>query len=857
MMTDPMERRVLRAPKAGFPRVIAVFSYRYDAHLVPALIENISPFVHGYVAWDDRGGQPALTSEPERRNRLNATAVAMGADWILAVDPDERFETGLADRIGDLTRDKEARVLWTFQVRELFTPGAWRSDGIWGGKVQMRLYPAHAVQGALDRPLHGQWVVPDKRYRTRATGLNLYHLRHISAERGRLRRDTYAAADPDRLYTAVGYDYLADPRGAVFRDIPAGRGYLPAHADDGGLWGPPDVGLIGSVSPDPAGCRLTLIARSLRQRGGDAAAHMAGDIAALDPADSDMVLVAAGLALNAGRRADALRMVEPLAHLPSPPLMALAIAGQAQARLGRTAAAGAHFAALKAAAPDSAWAAQRHAALLPDGLPFDSPQALWRRWCKGDAQLHEGRGNGSDAVAVVIIGFRAQKGLEAAVASVRDQSPEAEIVVVNSAGGNVRHQLRRHLDRIRLIAVEEPLRVGAARNIGIDASSAPWIAFLAGDCQALPGWVAGRLARHKAGAVSVSTPVVPSRPGSMTGALVQGLRFRGRDPSLTAEEAQHFGRSYARDVFLQAGYFSPGLRLGEDDELNARLGRVAEPVWAPEILTRHADPATPFGMVLDAWNRARRSADHLHAGQDDRKPNRKPALTRRMVFLTDRAQGISFEAQGFGPLRRRMAALFVRLFLTATALGLRKAGRRLDAADRAARAAEKDRDSKPDQALIAAREAVRLAPQNWRHHLLLGRILAVRDAVPEALDALMRAHAIAPVRADPVASATTLLLREGRPAEALVVAEMAVILTPSEPGILMAAARVALAAGEAALALAFGQAALTADPSLPEAHVFLAGLHDAAGDARMAARRRGMLAEITRRERGKQALAAE
>ncbi|OWK19097.1 hypothetical protein AJ88_48455 [Mesorhizobium amorphae CCBAU 01583] len=38
-------------------RVIAVFSYRFDAHLVSDLIANLDPIVDGWIAYDDRKGR--------------------------------------------------------------------------------------------------------------------------------------------------------------------------------------------------------------------------------------------------------------------------------------------------------------------------------------------------------------------------------------------------------------------------------------------------------------------------------------------------------------------------------------------------------------------------------------------------------------------------------------------------------------------------------------------------------------------------------------------------------------------------------------------------------------------------------
>jgi len=58
----------------------------------------------------------------------------------------------------------------------------------------------------------------------------------IAPERRRARSALYSALDPLREHQSIGYDYLADDDGAVFEDIPAGRGYLPAHVEDNGLW---------------------------------------------------------------------------------------------------------------------------------------------------------------------------------------------------------------------------------------------------------------------------------------------------------------------------------------------------------------------------------------------------------------------------------------------------------------------------------------------------------------------------------------------------------------------------------------------------------------------------------------------
>src|SRR5262245_55996516 len=92
-------RRLLRRA----PRVVAIFSFRYDAHLVPDLSENLRPIVDGYVADDDRGASEAYTDERVRKAMLREAAREMGAKWILCMDPDERLEMAASERIKELT----------------------------------------------------------------------------------------------------------------------------------------------------------------------------------------------------------------------------------------------------------------------------------------------------------------------------------------------------------------------------------------------------------------------------------------------------------------------------------------------------------------------------------------------------------------------------------------------------------------------------------------------------------------------------------------------------------------------------------------------------------------------------------
>lgn len=219
------------------PRIIAVFSFRYDHHLVPDLLANIDPMVDGWVSFDDRGATASFTEESRRRLMLISRAREIGADWVLAMDPDERLEAGAAERIRALTEEKR-RVAYGFRLRELYTPDQYRIDGIWGTKVQARLFPLLEGQVFSDAPLHAPWYPVEGGYELRQVDINLYHLKMICAERRAARAALYRRLDPENKCQKIGYDYLADDTGMVLEPIPPGREYFPSHKDDGGLWMP-------------------------------------------------------------------------------------------------------------------------------------------------------------------------------------------------------------------------------------------------------------------------------------------------------------------------------------------------------------------------------------------------------------------------------------------------------------------------------------------------------------------------------------------------------------------------------------------------------------------------------------------
>lgn len=221
-------------PATRPPTLLVVYSFRYDAHLVPGLIANTSPVTDGWIAYDDRAARDVFSNEPSRRTALLDRARAEGATWVLAMDPDERIEAGLAARLPELLAAPGPRA-YSLAFRELYGAHSYRVDGVWGRKRRICLFTLDGL-APYDMDLHSPWLPQGSPHKIVDLDINIYHLKMMTRARREARRDLYNSLDPDRRFQKIGYDYLADETGATFETIPAGRGYSPRHVEDDGLW---------------------------------------------------------------------------------------------------------------------------------------------------------------------------------------------------------------------------------------------------------------------------------------------------------------------------------------------------------------------------------------------------------------------------------------------------------------------------------------------------------------------------------------------------------------------------------------------------------------------------------------------
>src|ERR1700733_6159508 len=96
-------------------------------------------------------------------------------------------------------------------------------------------------------------------------------------------------------------------------------------------------------------------------------------------------------------------------------------------------------------------------------------------------------------LCVVVLSYDNHDTVLSAVNSLLEQDEPIEVVVSHSGGGPTRGPLAPECPQVRVVASERRRSCSEARNAGIQATRAPYVAFLEADCLAEPGWIAGRL----------------------------------------------------------------------------------------------------------------------------------------------------------------------------------------------------------------------------------------------------------------------------------------------------------------------------------------------------------------------------
>ncbi len=250
----------------------------------------------------------------------------------------------------------------------------------------------------------------------------------------------------------------------------------------------------------------------------------------------------------------------------------------------------------------------------------------------------------SSALACAVLSYQDEPYLVQAVRSVLQQDVEVEVVVINSGGGDPSARLSAAGLDVPVHSVSHGLRAGGVRNMAIDRTNARYLAFLAADCLAGPGWAAARLRAHDAGAAAVASAMTNAYPES-TSAWASLMILHGRRMAVTRPSQRlMYSLSYDRALFERFGRFREDLPAGEDTEFNARFRGHATTAFAADVITAHRYPTEPLSMLHDAFRRGGLQA-RMQGALEGRGPRnirvavRGPLGVIRAVDLAARTQG--------------------------------------------------------------------------------------------------------------------------------------------------------------------------------------------------------------------------
>jgi glycosyltransferase involved in cell wall biosynthesis len=206
-------------------------------------------------------------------------------------------------------------------------------------------------------------------------------------------------------------------------------------------------------------------------------------------------------------------------------------------------------------------------------------------------------------LACAVLSYRDEPHLIEAVRSVLEQDVPVEVVVVNSGGGDPARRLAAAGIAVRVHSVEHRLYPGAARNAGIRMTVAPYVAFLAADCLAMPGWASARLRAHRSGVGGVASPLTNADPASTVAWSSLLLQHNRRLAVTRPRQRLLYSLSYERALFERFGLFREDLRAGEDTEFNERIRGGATIALAEDAVTAHRYPTELSLMLRDAFRR--------------------------------------------------------------------------------------------------------------------------------------------------------------------------------------------------------------------------------------------------------------
>lgn len=195
-------------------------------------------------------------------------------------------------------------------------------------------------------------------------------------------------------------------------------------------------------------------------------------------------------------------------------------------------------------------------------------------------------------VTVIVPSYNSAAVIAQCLDSLQNQITEFryEVVVVDSSDDGTGDMIRRDFPWVRLIQRAQQTSCGLGRNIGVAATSAPYVLFTDTDCVAAPDWIEVMAGLLQNGSDAVSGAMANGTPASITGTVGYLLEFFRFIPFEGAPRDTQWivgGNSgFRREVLERFDY--PDANLGDDFRFSYDLRQTGHRLnFAPRALVRH------------------------------------------------------------------------------------------------------------------------------------------------------------------------------------------------------------------------------------------------------------------------------
>jgi glycosyltransferase involved in cell wall biosynthesis len=153
--------------------------------------------------------------------------------------------------------------------------------------------------------------------------------------------------------------------------------------------------------------------------------------------------------------------------------------------------------------------------------------------------------------------------------SVLDQSAAFpyEVIVVDSSTDTTAQIISREFPVVHLIHRDRKTSPAEARNLGIEQSRSPIVAFIDADCVADPSWMEALVSAHEGRHPAIGGSISLAEPYTLAGAMLFAIEFSEFLPSPSPREIRWLpscNLSVKREALVKYGVFPTHMEASED-----------------------------------------------------------------------------------------------------------------------------------------------------------------------------------------------------------------------------------------------------------------------------------------------------